>query len=74
MTSLTNDDRKFLLDLANEARRRAYAPYSGYKVGVRAAHKKWKNIYRCQCRVGRLPHDHVRRACRCFQGGLGRRA
>ena len=33
MTPLTDEDRKFLLDLANEARRRAYAPYSDYKVG-----------------------------------------
>ena len=33
MTPLTDEDRKFLLDLANEARRRAYAPYSSYKVG-----------------------------------------
>jgi cytidine deaminase len=42
MTSLTDDDRKFLLDLANEARRRAYAPYSGYKVGAALRTKSGK--------------------------------
>ena len=42
MTSLTKDDRKFLLDLANEARRRAYAPYSGYKVGAALRTKSGK--------------------------------
>jgi cytidine deaminase len=34
MTTLTDDERKFLIDLANEVRRRAYAPYSNYNVGA----------------------------------------
>ena len=34
MTPLTAETRQSLLDLANEARQRAYAPYSGYKVGA----------------------------------------
>ncbi len=33
MTTLTNEEKKFLIDLANEARRRAYVPYSHYRVG-----------------------------------------
>jgi cytidine deaminase len=34
MTVLTEQERQFLIDLANEARRRAYAPYSNYPVGA----------------------------------------
>jgi cytidine deaminase len=34
MTTLTDEDRKFLIDRANEARRLAYAPYSKYPVGA----------------------------------------
>jgi cytidine deaminase len=34
MTILTDQERHFLIDLANEARRRSYAPYSNYPVGA----------------------------------------
>ena len=32
--TLTNEERQSLIDLANEARRRAYVPYSKYPVGA----------------------------------------
>lgn len=34
MAELTDVERRALIDLANEARRRAYAPYSQYPVGA----------------------------------------
>ena len=32
--TLTTEERQALIDLANEARKRAYAPYSKYRVGA----------------------------------------
>ena len=34
MITVTREEAKFLIDLAIEARRRAYAPYSKYQVGA----------------------------------------
>ena len=34
MAALTEKEKQSLIDLANEARRRAYAPYSNYPVGA----------------------------------------
>ncbi|MCX6067748.1 MAG: cytidine deaminase [Chloroflexi bacterium] len=34
MNKIAADEAKFLIDLANEARRRAYVPYSNYAVGA----------------------------------------
>ncbi|MDO9348995.1 MAG: cytidine deaminase [Anaerolineales bacterium] len=34
MITLTDEERQALIELANEARRRAYAPYSKYQVGA----------------------------------------
>jgi cytidine deaminase len=42
--TLTNEEKKFLVDLANEARRRAYAPYSHYHVGA-ALRTKTGRVY-----------------------------
>lgn len=42
--SITHEEKKSLIDLANEARRRAYVPYSNYPVGA-ALRTKSGRIY-----------------------------
>jgi cytidine deaminase len=42
--NLTNEDRKALIDLANESRKLAYVPYSNYPVGA-ALRTKTGRIY-----------------------------
>jgi len=42
MLPLTDEGRRFLIDLANEARRHAYAPYSKYPVGAALRTKSGK--------------------------------
>ena len=42
MLPLTEEERHFLIDLAIEARRRAYAPYSHYPVGAALRTKSGK--------------------------------
>jgi len=42
MLPLTNEERHFLIDLAVETRRRAYAPYSNYPVGAALRAKSGK--------------------------------
>jgi len=41
---LSKEERQSLIDLANQTRRKAYAPYSHYSVGA-ALRTKWGNIY-----------------------------
>ena len=42
--TLTNEERRVLIDLANTARQRAYVPYSNYSVGA-ALRTKMGRIY-----------------------------
>ncbi|HAE58371.1 MAG TPA: cytidine deaminase, partial [Anaerolineae bacterium] len=41
---MTNEERQSLIDFANEARERAYVPYSNYRVGA-ALRTKSGRIY-----------------------------
>ena len=55
MTHLTDEERQSLIDLANEARRRAYAPYSHYQVGAALRTKSGRIFTGCNVENAAYP-------------------
>jgi cytidine deaminase len=55
MGNLVDVERKALLDLANEARRRAYAPYSNYAVGAALRTRSGKIFTGCNVENAAYP-------------------
>ena len=56
MSSLSKEERQYLIDLANEARRRAYAPYSHYHVGAALRTKSGRIFTGCNVENAAYPH------------------
>lgn len=56
MTKLGDKERQSLIDLANEARRRAYAPYSKYHVGAALRTKSGHIFTGCNIENAAYPH------------------
>jgi cytidine deaminase len=57
MTNLTSEEHQYLIDLANEARRRAYAPYSRYQVGAALRTKSGRIYTGCNIENAAYPHS-----------------
>jgi cytidine deaminase len=55
MNHLTDVERNSLVDLANEARRRAYVPYSNYQVGVALRTKSGRIFTGCNIENAAYP-------------------
>lgn len=55
MTQLTDQERRSLIDLANEARRRAYVPYSNYQVGAALRTKNGRIFTGCNIENAAYP-------------------
>ncbi len=55
MTVLTNEKRRELIDLAVEARRHAYAPYSNYAVGASVRTKSGRVFTGCNIENAAYP-------------------
>src|SRR5512137_1513820 len=57
MTKLTSDEKRALIELAMEARRRAYAPYSKYAVGASLRTKSGKLYTGCNIENAAYPQS-----------------
>jgi cytidine deaminase len=55
MSNLSNEERQALIELANEARRRAYAPYSDYNVGAALRTKSGRVFTGCNVENAAYP-------------------
>ncbi|MBE3119272.1 MAG: cytidine deaminase [Anaerolineales bacterium] len=55
MIKLTDDERRALIDLANEACRRGYAPYSNYQVGAALRTKSGRLFTGCNVENAAYP-------------------
>jgi cytidine deaminase len=55
MSNLSDEERRALIDLANEARRRAYAPYSNYQVGAALRTKSGRIFTGCNIENAAYP-------------------
>ena len=55
MTALTDQERRALIDLANEARQLAYAPYSNYPVGAALRTKSGRIFTGCNVENAAYP-------------------
>ncbi|MFH1909379.1 MAG: cytidine deaminase, partial [Chloroflexota bacterium] len=56
MITLTDEERQALIELANEARRRAYAPYSKYQVGAALRTSSGRLYTGCNVENAAYPH------------------
>jgi cytidine deaminase len=55
MSNLNDEERRALIELANEARRRAYAPYSNYQVGAALRTKSGRIFTGCNIENAAYP-------------------
>ena len=55
MSNLSDEERRLLIELASEARRRAYAPYSNYQVGAALRTKSGRVFTGCNVENAAYP-------------------